>query len=655
MVLHKPFNLWQAIVKGEDARKSGALFVAAPRGGQWVSIDQQLARAQEYLAQGRLEEAASFFDAVLDGDPCHSDAHYGAGKILLQQGKARDAREHLIAAVQQGPGVPDYLFSLALAEQQLGNLPAAVQALVQAAVICPRNIESLLPICQQLLQLGQAQQAYAYLEASGDTSPNVSFWKARAQGAMGDWEGALKVFQDLIGQFPNDAAIWREKSTAAAQLADYDTAIESFKAYMEKTEVDGNDYLDLADLYTTAHRPKQALEALEQSFARGIDTAEAYLVAGKCARLGGDYDALKRNLAKALDRQPTYGQAWQFMFEVAADNTEIAQIAEQCLALAGDKRCTEWDKLLMQLTGARALEKLGRFDQAFEIFIQGNEGHKDLLARQGLAYSKEAAEAETANIIRQYPVSVDFPSASEGAPQRPIFILGMPRSGTTLVEKILSCLDGVEIGGENEALEFIALQHNWDMAQMRANPPHALARDELDAMATEYWRRTPFGASVVTDKMPHNFRHIGLAAQLFPSAPIIFMKRDPRDVCLSIYSRLFPDAHRYACDLDWLAHLYAESERLKNHWMAAFPGRVMEVVYEDLVDDLTGHTKAIADFCDLEWHPACLDFHKKAGNSFTYSELQVRRPLNKDGIGRWRHYERQLAPLSDALMQYGVL
>jgi len=619
-----------------------------------VDLDQQLARAQECLNQGQVEEAISAYKSVLTIQPGHCGAHYGIGTILAQQGQAAEAREHLVAAAQQAPGVPAYLYNLALVEAQLGNAQAAGAALVQAAVTCNGDIDFLLPICRQLLQLGQPQQAYAYLESSGDTSPNVRFWKARARGAMGDWAGAQEILEGLVEQFPDDAALWREHSTAAAQLRDFDTAVGSFLTYMEKTEASGDDYLALADLYTTAGRPREALTALEKSFTLGVDRAEAYLVAGKCARLEGDYGALRRNLEKALDRQPTFGPAWQFMFEVA-EQAEYPGIAQQCLSLAGDERCTEWDKPLLQLTGARALEKLDRFADAFEIFKQANQGHKNLLARQNLVYNVQAAEAETATALNRYPVGRDFPSAREGASRRPLFIVGMPRSGTTLVEKILSCLDGVEAGGENEALEFVALQYNWDLAQMQAAYPEALSRDALDAMAAEYWRRTPHRAAVVIDKMPHNFRHVGLAAQMFPDAPIIYMRRDPRDVCLSIYSRMFPDAHSYAVDLDWLAHFYAQSEQLKNHWLAAFPGRVMEVVYEDLVQDLAGHTKAIADFCSLEWHAGCLDFHKKAGTSFTYSELQVRRPLNRDGIGRWRHYEQQLKPLADALGRYGVL
>jgi hypothetical protein len=153
--------------------------------------------------------------------------------------------------------------------------------------------------------------------------------------------------------------------------------------------------------------------------------------------------------------------------------------------------------------------------------------------------------------------------------------------------------------------------------------------------------------------MPHNFRHIGLITQVFPDAPIIYMSRDPRDVCLSIYCRLFPDVHRYAVDLTWLGHFYGASEQLKKHWLTAFPNRILNVAYEDLIENPIDKTKEMAAFCDLDWRPDCLNFHKNTATSFTFSELQVRKPINREGIGRWRNYEKQLRSLIDALKKNG--
>ena len=231
----------------------------------------------------------------------------------------------------------------------------------------------------------------------------------------------------------------------------------------------------------------------------------------------------------------------------------------------------------------------------------------------------------------------------------PIFIVGMPRSGTTLVERILGCLDDVVVGGESEAVEVISTQHYWSLEQGRAVPPRKLQTDSWDSFANEYWRRSTKTGCRLTDKMPHNFWHLGFVRSMFPAAPIIYMRRDPRDVCLSIYTRMFADGHRYACDLEWLGHYYSMSISMMEHWKAVYGDRILEVIYEDLVADPTEQTRDIAAFCDLQWDPACLEFHKQETASFTFSELQVREPINTKGIGAWRNYETQLSPLFDAL------
>ena len=222
----------------------------------------------------------------------------------------------------------------------------------------------------------------------------------------------------------------------------------------------------------------------------------------------------------------------------------------------------------------------------------------------------------------------------------------MPRSGTTLVEKILSCIDGVDPGGEIMALEFVASQYYQALQVSGAKSPEQLGAADWQALVDSYWQWAGREPALITDKMPHNFRNVGLITGMFPAAPVIYMRRDARDVCLSMYSRDFPDGHNYACDLEWLAHFYSQSARIMEYWQQLYPDRVLEVVYQDLIDDPRRKTQEIAAFCGLQWSETCLEFDKKASPSFTFSEMQVRKPLNRDGVGRWRNDEQELAPLS---------
>ncbi|SDD43764.1 tetratricopeptide repeat-containing sulfotransferase family protein [Kordiimonas lacus] len=618
-----------------------------------MTIDQLLDQAEGCHRAGRLDDAVALYQKALMTSPGHADAEYGLGTVLMRQNKGDEALGHLTSAVTQLPNVPEFQFNLALCLVKVGRIEDAKSALLRAAALAGNNIYFLIPICTKMVELGLAGQAYNCLVRTGDQSPKVRILKAKALGAAGNWRGAARALTALADENPDDPVVWFEHAKAASFLRNYDAALASFRTYMTKKEPSAEDYLSLADLLLTARQPEAARAELEKAVEGGIDRAEAHHLAAKCARLEGDKAGVRKFSDLAIERRPTFGHAWQLKFEVSAKD-ELAELAETCTRLVDADGATEWDRIMLDLTAGRAFEKLEQFSDAFSAFERGNLKHKALLAKRNSAYDKDAIVVEHDKIIGHFPTGGDYAVAPESDGHRPIFILGMPRSGTTLVEKILACLNGVEAGGENEALEFVAAQYYWDLAQGRAACPTDLEPEQLAALAESYWQKTVHSQPVVTDKMPHNFRHVGLACQMFPDARVIYMRRDPRDVCLSIFSRPFADAHRYSVDLDWLAHFYAENMRLKDHWKSVFPAQVLEVVYEDLVDDPLAHTQAIAEFCGLEWHEGCLEFHKQQGTSFTFSELQVRKPLNKEGIGRWRSYEAQLAPLEKALEAYGV-
>jgi len=159
----------------------------------------------------------------------------------------------------------------------------------------------------------------------------------------------------------------------------------------------------------------------------------------------------------------------------------------------------------------------------------------------------------------------------------------------------------------------------------------------------------------LTDKMPNNYHHVGMILSMFPSAKIIQMRRDPRDVCLSIYTRSFPDGHNYACSFDTLAHAYKLCTELMDHWRRIAPDRVIDIHYERLVEDPLSEGKKITTFCGLEWNDKCLAFHEDITSSFTFSEMQVREAIHDQRIGRWKHVQEYLQPLLEALRREGCL
>jgi hypothetical protein len=237
--------------------------------------------------------------------------------------------------------------------------------------------------------------------------------------------------------------------------------------------------------------------------------------------------------------------------------------------------------------------------------------------------------------------------------ERPIFIVGMPRSGTSLVEQILSMYPGVAAAGELADIGLLAseLQELIEKSDP-VNDITQLSREQCDAFAQRYFDllsgRYP-NAIRVTDKMPQNFLYLGWIALLFPKARVIHCVRDPLDTCLSCYYQMFTGDHPYAYDLANLGAYYRQYQRLMLHWGEVLDIPIFEVCYEDFVRDPEELGQAMVDFCSLKWDKRCLEFYKSERSVATASFQQVRRPIYSSSMGRWQHYADHLEPLKKAL------
>lgn len=242
-----------------------------------------------------------------------------------------------------------------------------------------------------------------------------------------------------------------------------------------------------------------------------------------------------------------------------------------------------------------------------------------------------------------------------GAPsEQPVFIVGMPRSGTSLTEQILSSHPQVYGAGELSYMHTIAnrLFYSLSVHDVFADQVRGLDKHRTLAFAREYLTKTAYfstTAARITDKMPHNFNLVGLIALLFPKARIIFCRRNPLDNCLSIFSSPLNEFHNYGADLKTLGAYYRQHIRLMEHWKAVLADRVFEMNYEALVDDLEGMSRTMVDFVGLPWNEACLQFFETERTVSTISKWQVRQPIYKTSVARWKPYETYLGPLKEGL------
>jgi Sulfotransferase family len=309
------------------------------------------------------------------------------------------------------------------------------------------------------------------------------------------------------------------------------------------------------------------------------------------------------------------------------------------------------ERVHLYFTLGRSYDKSGAFDRAFELLSTANA-----LERERWSYDVEVEEQYVEQIIETVDVELlDRLSGSGHESTTPIFIVGMPRSGTTLVEQILSSHSGAYGAGELDAVSRVA-GAILVMTPDRAGYPSGLMQldsrdlDELGRLYVSSVSKLAPWAARITDKMPANFRYAGLIHLMLPRARIIHCRRDPADTCLSCYSTHFGGSLRWSYDLRDLGRYYRSYARVMAHWRRVLPpGRMLEVRYEDVIADLEGQARRLVEHCGLEWEDACLAFHENRRPVHTASIAQVRRPLYASSVGRWRHYEKHLGPFFDAL------
>ncbi|RME34024.1 MAG: sulfotransferase, partial [Gammaproteobacteria bacterium] len=350
-------------------------------------------------------------------------------------------------------------------------------------------------------------------------------------------------------------------------------------------------------------------------------------------------------LERALELRPGYPGALAALATIRRPRTDDPLCREIEAALAGEGLPREERERLLFALGA-ACDRSAEYDRAFELFDQGNRLH-----REAVDYDAGAFEANVERMLAEYePGRWEHLRAADGEAPDPVFIVGMPRSGSTLIEQILACHPQIGAAGEVTALE----QAGGGLARRLWLDPAQVAgldREQVAAVAADYRRRVAQAAAgrpLVTDKMLSNHRFLHLAAALFPRARVIHCLRDPRDACFSAWTHLFYRA-AYTFDLEELGRTWVATRRLLEFWREVLPIPVIPVRYEALVSEPEAQVRSLLEALGLPWDERCLRFHESDRVVHTASTGQVRRPLYTSSVGRWRNYERHLGPLLEAL------
>jgi tetratricopeptide (TPR) repeat protein len=608
------FKQWKYAEAEESYRRALAL-----RPGTALTA---AALADAMREQGRVAEALAAYCAALDLGPDEPAVHANYGLLLAQCGQYEKGLEHCRRAVALRPADPISQGNLGQLLLEFGRIDAAMDALAEAFERDRDSPVLALAVGKAWFELADYRQARGWFERVLRLAPDREDARchlAHIQAEVGDLEGAANLYREILARAP----------------ACVEALIGLARTLLEQGDVDGA---------VARHREALALRP---------EAAALHAALGYTLSTAGDLDAAVACHRRALELNPNCVPAQSGLATTLrgkADDSTVSQIEELLSApwMTDARRCAlhfalaqvrdgrgDWARAAEQLSAANALQQKGyeARDQGYDPQEFGHYADRLMGAFTPEYFARVRGRGSTS--------------------ERPVFIVGMPRSGTTLTEQVLATHPRVWGAGERRFAQLgfnllpAALQQKRPPVECLALLPHPalerLAEGHLNAM-----RQLNADRDRVVDKMPDNYQLLGWIVTLFPNARLIHCKRDVRDVALSCWITNFARL-RWANDLTHLAERINDYLRLMEHYHRVLPAPLFEVEYEQMVADQEGMTRRLLDFVGLEWDPACLNFHQTERLVRTASVAQVRQPIYKRSVARWRHYEAALRPLLERL------
>ena len=633
--------------------------------------------------QGRLGEAARLYEAIAAREPGNAEARHYLGALLASTGRLQDAKALMKRALELKPNefafLENYIGVLVLAE----DFGEALELCERARKRHPGNPNLLYlraASLHKLDRLDEARDAFVALLRVAPKHPSGRKEYAVTLTRLGEFDEALRIVEPLIAEQPRYADAYLVRANVCAMrgafslsLADYERALklqpnahETWQSYGRALDMLGEcdealaafdralglrpNYVDAligrGRALTTLNRLPEGLAAFDQAIALG-GGAEAKGLAARGAALAeaGDTEEARQTLRQAIDGGVNLAAAWLAYADLVRFNPGDPDFAAMEARLTEVERRQPSEAQPLHFALGKAYLDVGDTERAFDHLDAGNR-----LKRAQLIYDADANRARGAAIAAAFPVEIfnRFPGAGSRA-AAPIFVVGMPRSGTTLIEQILASHPAIHGAGELHALPEAA-------AEMGGVPDCVadLTAEALARLGDDYLARVgppPAGKTRVVDKLPANFLNLGLIRLALPRAQIIHSRRDPVDTCLSCYSKSFNASNLpYAYDQSELGRYYRDYSALMAHWRAILPAsQFLEVEYEAVVDDIEREARRMIAFLGLPWDEGCLEFHRTKRPVRTASVNQVRKPIYRGSIGRWRAHAARLGPLLHAL------
>ncbi len=581
-------------------------------------------------------------------DPAADAASAGSVAASAADAAARRPRglEELLAAGND-----------ALAGRRVGE---AAMAFRKAVLLVPKDWRGYERLANLLRRSGRFDEAHKVAERGCAVAPDVpamlvEVGQCRRLLTRGDPVAPLKRACELE---PNRADYFGLLGEAYLESnRQQRAAAKALKRALELDPENPGRMIRYAGVLAMIGKERQAEKLLAEVQRRAPQSVDVWIAVARFAQIMGRPADAQAAWQRVIALAPDSSDAMAVLLTQFPDTVDEALHA-RALALAENPATQQRNRRRLQFS-LYALEKnRANFDAAFRHLETGNRLRREELIERERGYGRASREQYFTRIIGTFDAKFFERTRGMGSPSnRPIFILGMPRSGTTLCEQILASHSRVFGAGELEGIRDIARLMPRTLAQpgeAAGGFPFAMDRltpELVRRFADRYLEQLAqlTRSARATDKMPSNYVHVGLIRLLFPNARIVHCVRDAMDNCLSCYEQNFSHPTSWSWDLEDIGHYYGQYRRLMAHWNAVLPEPMLEFSYETTVEDFETQARRLLDFCGLEWEPACLDFHRTERPVLTASKGQVRRPIYASSIGKWRVFERQLEPLRLAI------
>jgi tetratricopeptide (TPR) repeat protein len=608
-----------------------------------------------YTSKNEHVKASQELKLLLKTNVNLAQTHYNLGNSLYEQALYDEAITHYKASIKIQPNNTDCLINCGIAFRMLRNYDNAIEQVQAALNLDKKNVRAFHVLGSIFADIQDFPRALECFENAVGLAPQqpqflVSFAETLKKAGL-DYEAGIELHR-VCEKNPNYADGFIGYGEYLIDHHRFDEALECYEQAkilnpdnINILERLGEAYAGLSNTEMALAEYNLALKSEPNRTSSLIGKANVYIDLGKSEEVLN----ISKQLIEFDDKSPN-----AYLLQSRAKKSTLNDgLAESLLTFINDSKIETESKIAINFSLGKVFDDQNNFHDAFKYYANANS-----LRNSSLFYSSKDDESRFSKLIQLY--SQEFFETHKHLATNldiPIIIIGMPRSGTTLTEQIISSHPKIIGAGEvafwtkaPTAMPLrIGSQTEYPNCMLELNTQHA---KEIALMYESTLKKIAgFNSDTkhITDKLPHNFLNLGLIALLFPNAKIIHTKRNPIDTCLSIFFQNFNNAHKYAFNLENLGFHYKQYQRIMKHWHKVLPDRIMDINYEDTITDPEYWSRKLIAHIGLEWDDACLAPHKLERTVKTASHWQVRQPIYKTSVERWRNYEEFLGPLIEAL------